>query len=157
MSTLGLRPIPTQPWNERPDELPLDVEECRTALWHAAGNVSEAATILKVTSNRLRNFVKGSAYLTAEADEFRQRIVDKAESVVVEALHDPDRADPMARFVLSSLGKARGYNQNSANKGNITIGDINISWGDGTPISGEVPAPGDSAILIDGTFSEEVK
>ena len=132
--SFGLIPLPTMPWDERPAELPLDIEECRTALWQTDGNITRAAVILKVTSTRLRNFVKASAYLTAEAEEFRNRIVDKAEEVVIEALNDPERADTMARFVLSSLGKTRGYNQNSANKGTISIGDINITWGDGTPL-----------------------
>lgn len=127
--------IPTSPWDERPDELPLDTQECRTALWMARGNVTEAAEILKVTSMRLRRFIKGSAYLTAEQDEARERIKDKAESNMVEALEDvtdPGRRDSMTRFVLAGLGRDRGYGNGA---GGVTVkggsGPIHITWGGG--------------------------
>lgn len=137
MSSLpsDLLPIPTSPWDERPDEHPLDVQECRTALWMARGNISEAADILKVTSMRLRRFVKNSVYLTAEQDEARERIKDKAESVVVEALEDAQdagRRDSMARFVLAGQGRDRGYGNGA---GGVTVkggsGPIHITWGGG--------------------------
>lgn len=137
MSSLpsDLVPIPTAPYDERPDELPLDLQECRTALWMARGNVTEAAATLKVTSMRLRRFIKNSAYLTAEQDEARERIKDKAESVVVEALEDvqdPGRRDSMARFVLAGQGRDRGYGNGA---GGVTVkggsGPIHITWGGG--------------------------
>lgn len=138
MSSLptDLQAIPTAPWDERPDELPLDTQECRTALWMARGNVSEAAEILKVTSMRLRRFIKGSAYLTAEQDEARERIKDKAESIVVAALEDEQdhgRQDSMARFVLAGQGRDRGYGNGA---GGVTVnnqkgGVIQILWADG--------------------------
>lgn len=144
MQPNDLMPLPTMPYPERPDSLPLDVEECRTALWMHNGNVTEAAKTLKVSSSRLRSFIKSSAYLSAEAAEAREQLVDKAEDVVREALNDPDRADAMARFVLSSLGKTRGYNQNSATGAkSINIGNMTIVWGD-------EPAPN----VIEGTAAE---
>lgn len=135
--------LPTMPYNERPAELPLDVEECRTAIWMASGNISEAAKLLKVSSIRLRSFVKKSPYLSAELQESADRLVDIAEGNVLNALTDeldPSRRDTMSRFVLTNIGKHRGWGSNGA--GNVNIknsagGTIVVQWADGTAIGGE--------------------
>ena len=129
--------LPTMPYNERPLELPLDVEECRTAIWMAAGNITEAAKLLKITSIRLRNFVKKSPYLSAEVQEAADRLVDIAESNVKEALTDeldPSRRDTMSRYVLSNIGKHRGWGTGSPNVNvkNSAGGTIIVQWADGT-------------------------
>ena len=129
--------LPTMPYNERPVELPLDVEECRTAIWMAAGNITEAAKLLKITSIRLRNFVKKSPYLSAEMAEAADRLVDIAESNVKEALQDeldPSRRDTMSRFVLSNIGKHRGWGTGSPNVNvkNSVGGTIIVQWADGS-------------------------
>lgn len=136
--------LPTMPYSERPLELPLDTEECRTALWMANGNVTEAAKLLKITSIRLRNFVKKSPYLTAEMQEATDRLVDIAESNVREALEDsgdPARRDTMSRFVLSNVGKARGWGTGggSVNVKNTAGGTIVVQWGDGTQLGDDKP------------------
>lgn len=129
-----LIPLPTQPWAVRPVSIPLDREEVRTALWMAEGNVSEAATILKVSSLRLRTFIRGSEYLQRELNEFKERLSDRAEQVVGEALNDPERCDPMARFILNSIAKDRGWG--TASKAGVNIntagGSVLISWADGS-------------------------
>lgn len=134
-----LVPLPTAPYSERPVELPLDVEECRTALWMTRGNISEAAKLIKVTALRLRQFVNKSPYLSAEIQEAKDQLVDKAEDVVYDALTDEDdkaRRDVMARFVLGSQGKARGWGHASAggsvNIRNTAGGVIVVQWADGT-------------------------
>ena len=132
--------LPTMPYSERPLELPLDVEECRTAIWMAAGNITEAAKLIKVTSIRLRNFVKKSAYLTSEMQEASERMVDIAEQNVKEALTDPldaARRDTMSRFVLSNIGRARGWGTTST--GGVSVknsagGTIIVQWADGTQL-----------------------
>ena len=106
-----LLPIPTQPWDQRPVELPLDPEEVRTAIWRTNGNISAASALIKVPSNRLRRFIANSPRLSREIEESREQIVDIAEGVVRDALRDPDRADPMARFVLGTMGRKRGWGQ----------------------------------------------
>ena len=131
------------PYNERPAELPLDVEECRTAIWMASGNISEAAKLLKTSSIRLRNFVKKSPYLSAELQESADRLVDIAEGNVLNALTDeldPSRRDTMSRFVLTSIGKHRGWGSGGA--GNVNIknsagGTIVVQWADGTQLGGQ--------------------
>jgi hypothetical protein len=145
--------LPTMPYSERPPELPLDVEECRTAIWMASGNITDAAKILKVTSIRLRNFVKKSPYLTAEMQESADRLVDIAEKNVLDALSDeldPSRRDTMSRFVLTNIGKHRGWG--SAAGGGVTVknamgGTIIVQWADGSQFGG---TPGDDAKVIDG-------
>lgn len=135
--------LPTMPYSERPVELPLDTEECRTALWMAAGNVSEAAKILKVTSIRLRNFVKKSPYLTGEMAEAHDRIVDIAEANVRDALTDeldPSRRDTMSRFVLTNIGKHRGWGTSAS--GGVTVknsagGTIVVQWADGSTFNSD--------------------
>lgn len=125
------------PYSERPESLPLVVEECRTALWLQRGNVTKAAEMLKITSARLRKFIKGSAYLSAEVEEAREQLTDIAEDIVYEALTDdvdPQRRDSMARFVLTGPGKGRGYGTGGNGNVNINLpkGNIQISWADGT-------------------------
>ena len=130
--------LPTMPYNERPLELPLDVEECRTSIWMANGNVTEAAKLLKTTSIRLRAFIKKSPYLTMEMQEAADRLVDIAESNVYDALtdeQDPSRRDTMSRFVLTNIGKAKGWGTGQGNQVNVKNsagGTIIVQWADGT-------------------------
>lgn len=132
--------LPTMPYNERPPELPLDIEECRTAIWMASGNITEAAKLLKTTSIRMRAFVKKSPYLTSELAESSERMVDIAESNVLNALTDeldPSRRDTMSRFVLSNIGKGRGWGTGASavNIKNAGGGTIIVQWADGTSFS----------------------
>ena len=140
-----LRPLPTMPYDERPIEIPLDVEECRTALWRCNGNVTEAATLLKITPLRLRTFVNRSPYLLRELSEAKEQIVDTAETIVREALTDDEdksRRDQMARFVLgSSMAKTRGWGSGTTPGVNINNkgGTIVVRWEDGTQFGGADP------------------
>lgn len=150
-----LVPLPTMPYDERPPSLPLDVEECRTAIWRTRGNVTQAAALLKIPSNRMRKFIKNSPYLSEELRESLERLVDIAQDVIYDALtdrDDPQRQDTMARFVAVGIGKDRGFG--SATAGGVTInapkGNISISWGDGSKISG----PEESAKVIEGTVNK---
>jgi hypothetical protein len=135
--------LPTMPYSERPIELPLDIEECRTAIWMASGNITEAAKLLKITSLRLRTFIKKSPYLTAEMQEAADRLVDIAESNVYDALTDeldPSRRDTMSRFVLTNIGKHRGWG--STGQGGVTVknsagGTIVVQWADGSTFGSE--------------------
>lgn len=131
--------LPTMPYDQRPTELPLDIEECRTAIWMAQGNITDAAKVLKTTPIRLRQFVKKSAYLSAEMQEAAEQLVDIAEQNVKDALldaEDPSRRDTMSRFVLTNIGKARGWGSgNSAGSMNVRNapgGTLIVQWADGT-------------------------
>ena len=127
-----LVPIPSQPWDERPTELPLDAEEVRTALWVSHGSVADAAKILKVNSARLRAFVKNSEYLRREQEEASEVMADIAEKNVYDALtdsEDPGRRDTMSKWFLERKGRNRGYgNAGGQSQGTGPKGRITISW-----------------------------
>lgn len=147
MSVPGdLVPLPTQPWDERPDDLPLDVEECRTAIWRASGNITLAAQFLKCRPDRLRRFVNGKQRLINEVQEAKEQLVDAAEDVVRQALtsDDPARMDTMARFVLTNQGKERGWG-NKPGGVSVTMsgGSMIIGWADGSTIQGSEPPKSD--------------
>lgn len=143
--------LPTMPYDMRPASMPLDVEECRTAIWIARGNISKAAEMLKISSMRLRTFVKNSPRLSAEQKEAQEQLLDIAEDVAFEALTDAadtGRQDQMARFVMSNLGRERGYGQGNAGI-NLNMpkgGRMTISWDDGTSIIGEAPSSDENTI-----------
>ena len=139
-----LIPLPTMPYSQRPVEIPLDVEECRTAIWKAKGNISRAAEYLKVPSTRLRYFVDKSPYLKREVRESLEIHVDRAEEIVDEALNDDDdktRRDTMARFVLGSqAARQRGWGNGQAQPGmkiDNNGGTIVVQWADGTHFDGQ--------------------
>lgn len=127
------------PYDVRPDALPLDIEECRTALWMYRGNVTKAAARIKVSANRLRNFIKGSKRLTEEVLEAREQLVDIAEDVAYEALTDEvdaSRRDQMARYVMTNLGRERGYGTNGNGVTlNLPKGNLKVAWADGSSLS----------------------
>lgn len=139
-----LIPLPTMPYNERPVELPLDVQECRTALWRTRGNITKAAELLKISSGRFRRFVEKSPFLSAEARESNNRLVDIAKDIVYEALTDDEdkgRQDTMARFVLTGQGKNDGWGSGgSVTVNNSKGGTIVVGWADGSTFGTPEPA-----------------
>ena len=151
--------LPTAPYAERPVALPLDIEECRTAIWLARGNITEAAKILKITSLRLRNFVGKSPYLSSELQEAMEQVVDVAEAVVYDALTDdenPSRKDTMARFVLGSQGKRRGWGSavsSGISVNNKTGGTVIVQWADGSTF-GNSSLSGDDSKTIEHDANE---
>lgn len=140
-----LVPLPTMPYSERPLSLPLDREECRTAVWRTRGNISEAAALLKVSSSRLRTFVKNSPYLQHEVEECSEILKDKALSIVGEALDDGEdkgRRDQMAKFVLTQIGQDRGFGKGMGKGGvnlNLPQGNFTITWEDGSNVNDNRP------------------
>ena len=151
-----LRPIPTQPWSERPDSLPLNVEEVRTALWLESGSIPEAAIRLKVTAHRLRRFIQNSPRLLAEQNESREQLADKAEQNIKEALWDSidtARRDSASKYVLSSLGRNRGYGTGPGKQININSegGNILIQWADGS----QIQTPDTEGPIIEGETVDE--
>jgi hypothetical protein len=134
-----LVPLPTMPYHERPEAIPLTVDEARTALWRTQGNITQAAQLLKVTSLRLRRYIAASPRLTAEMNEAKEQMVDIAEEVVMDALTDTTdnaRRDSMAKFVLNGPGKARGWGSGGAKVSiNNQGGTVIVGWADGSDFS----------------------
>jgi hypothetical protein len=50
--------LPYFPWESRPETLPLDVDECMTAVFLARGDIRAAASLLKVTPARLNRLIR---------------------------------------------------------------------------------------------------
>jgi hypothetical protein len=98
-------------WESFPDNQPISADEARTLLWLFAGNVSNAARYYKMPPQRLRAFIKNSSRIAAEFNEARERILDRAEEILLEALfsEDPKRRDSAARYILdkSAMGRSR--------------------------------------------------
>lgn len=142
-----LVPLPTAPWDERPAELPLDIEETRTALWLKRGNISDTAELLKVDPVRLRRFVNRSLRLTEVAREAREQLVDLAEGNILDALLDKEdyaRRDSMSKYVLSTLGKNRGFTTAQSVQVSTALpkGPIEFTWAEAPVIEGTVnPEP----------------
>jgi hypothetical protein len=90
--------------------LPLDVQQARSAIWYASGNIKRAADLLGVSAPRLLNFVKKDPYLERERSNAADLLVDQAEGIVQDSLDDPNTALESARWVLERRGAERGWN-----------------------------------------------
>ncbi len=87
----------------------IDLDRVRRALFKADGNVTRAAKSLKVKSADLRRLTWRHPKLIMDAFEHAHRLVDKAESKLLEAL-DGDHAERALRaslFILSHSAAAR--------------------------------------------------
>jgi hypothetical protein len=56
-------PLPYFPWLSRPETVPLDEEECATAIYLAEGRLDHAAALLKVEPKQLRKAIRRYARL----------------------------------------------------------------------------------------------
>jgi hypothetical protein len=99
-------PLPYYPWDERPSTLPLDADECATAIHLANGDLALASQLLKIPIVRLTRLVKQSPRLQRILDESLQVALAKAASIPLRTLFNPDanqRALEWAsKLVLSS-------------------------------------------------------
>ena len=66
-------PLPFYPWIERPLTLPLDDDECATAIFIAKGDVSAAADLLKVMPARLKRVIRKSRRLQLLLSDLQPR------------------------------------------------------------------------------------
>jgi hypothetical protein len=64
-------PLPYFVWDSRPETLPLDVEECATALYLADGDLKAAAALLKVTVAQLRKPIRKTHRLQVLVEQLR--------------------------------------------------------------------------------------
>lgn len=82
-------PLPFYAWDARPLGLPLDEDECRTALHLEHGSLTRSARLLKVTEVRLMRAIRRSAGLTALYNDLLDVIPYKSADVVIDTLYDP--------------------------------------------------------------------
>lgn len=131
-----LEPLPDYEWDERPEYIPLRTEEVRAALWLSGGNIGATAKSVGVKRARVNRFIRMSEYLHGEWIEIMEQILDRAEWVVRDALENPTREpgrdDAMAKFVLRTQGKQRGWgNSKSATPKSESV---RLVWADGQAI-----------------------
>lgn len=134
--------LPAYPWDTRPDDHPLSVEEVCGALVHSEGNVKEAADRLKVGSLILRKFIERSSRARAVIVEMAAQLADEAQTTLHAALRDEDsrRVDWAVRFILNSRNARKlGWSTADDDAANLRGPLVNlvlpsVTWADGTPI-----------------------
>lgn len=138
-SGIDLQPLPNYSFSERPRSVEIGLEEAQTALWRSRGDVSAAADLLKVPSDRLRRRIGKSAKLQALCIELDERILDRARSNLVDALHSEESKERAwsTRYALSSSkGSSRGWGPRVDGAGNTQVNErVIITWGDGSVVA----------------------
>ena len=79
-------PLPYYPWDERPPALPLDTDECGTAIHLANGELVQAAALLKVPIVRLNRQIRAHPRLQRIQEEALQVALAKAASIPLRTL-----------------------------------------------------------------------
>jgi hypothetical protein len=83
-------PLPFYPWTERPSTLPLDADECATAIHLAHGDLPAAASLLKVPIVRLNRSLRASPRLQRILAETTELTIARAAAEYIRALDAPD-------------------------------------------------------------------
>lgn len=96
-------------------------EQIADALKKKAGNISAAATALKVTRQTLHNHIKDDADLQQIVTDAREAMVDVAESEALKQIKLGNTA--MIIYTLKTQGKSRGYieQQDVKHSGEVSI------------------------------------
>ena len=99
-------PLPFYPWTERPSTLPLDQDECATAI-HLGHNLPKAAFLLKVPEFRLRRLVNQSPRLQRVLEESFGLALDRAVAVPIDTLFDPASDQRAKEWACTKLLQSR--------------------------------------------------
>lgn len=99
----------------------------RTAIWQSFGNMCALSRILKVNHSSLRNYLSTHDDLRELMDEARAHLIDQAEDYVAQCLSDENldvrvKTD-LAKFILKTQGKSRGWTEGPTIAQQINIGD----------------------------------
>jgi hypothetical protein len=132
-------PLPFYPWTQRPDTLPLDPDECATAIHIAKGDVPAAAALLKVPEFRLNRLIRRTPGLQHVLSEANELTTHRAASEYIRALDDPsDRRREWAASKIMASCAAQSHPfapapAGSTTASNVTINqdnkEITIHWG----------------------------
>jgi hypothetical protein len=82
-------PLPFYPWDSRPPSLPLDPDECATAIHIAQGDLPAAANLLKVPLHKLNRQIRNHPRLARVLQETNELTVARAASEYINALSSP--------------------------------------------------------------------
>lgn len=96
------------------------VAELEYFLIEELGNITAVANRLHVTRSQLKNRIDTSPELKLAQGEIIQSILDKAENNVFQAIEAGDVKE--SKFLLSNLGKDRGYTTKTEIEGSLLTG-----------------------------------
>lgn len=103
-------PLPHYPWDERPPTLPLDLDECATAIHLTQGDLPAAAALLKVPLHKVNRQILHHPRLARILGEAQSLAVARAAAEYVQALDSPhDRRREWAAKNLLSTRAAAGH------------------------------------------------
>ena len=148
-------PLPYFSWSERPASLPLDVDECATAIHLAHGDIPSAAELLKVPPIRLHRLLRGSPRLQRVLEESFALTLYRAVSIPIRTLHDANADHRRLEWASTQVLKSRlasGHPFSPAPAASLLsatpaeTGTIVFRWGDGRTLDGEVK----SSPLVEG-------
>lgn len=100
-------PLPYFPWDERPCTLPLDADECATAVHLEHGDVDRAARLLKVSTIRLQRMIRSSPRLQRILDESLNVALARAVSIPIRTLFDPEADHRRLEWASTKLLQSR--------------------------------------------------
>ena len=97
-------PLPFYPWEERPSTLPLDPDECATAIHIAQGDLPAAAALLKVPLYKLQRQLTHHPRLQRVFQESNALAASRAAAEYLHALDSPSdrRREWAAAKILAS-------------------------------------------------------
>jgi hypothetical protein len=105
-------PLPHYPWDTRPAHLPLDHDECATAIHLAHGELTRAAALLRTPLHRLTRLIKSSPRLQRVHLESFEHALIRAAAVPIDTLFDPasdQRAKEWASTKVLQSRLAQGH------------------------------------------------
>lgn len=97
--------------------------------------MSSIAKKLSVTWHTAKSYVETWPETQQAFQDEREKIVDMAEATLFKSIREGDTGD--AKWVLSRLGKDRGYVERNESKIDGTIKVPEIKWQDGTQPNSE--------------------
>ena len=133
-------PLPFYPFTERPATLPLDPDECATAIHIARGDLPKASDLLKVPQFKLEREVRRHPNLARILNEELQIAVSKSRSELLTALESPNdrrREWAASKILASRIAQSDPFAPapaGSTTANNVTINqdnkEITIHWGE---------------------------
>lgn len=147
-------PLPYYNWDQRPDTLPLDVDECATAIHLSDGDVLEAAALLKVPIIRLNRIIRHNPRLQRILEEALGVSLVRAAHVPLATLRDPNADRRQLEWASTKLLQSRlaqGHLLSPAPAAGIASNvvvdkRIVVLWGNGEKIAEIGPVGVDSGV-----------
>ena len=128
-------PLPFYSWEERPESVPLDVDEVATAVHLAMGDVPRAAELLKVAVYKVDRLLRHHPRLQRILLEHQAIALHRASAEYIRALDDPSdrRREWAAKSILATwLAQGHPFSPAPANSVstsvNISAREVVYSW-----------------------------